>query len=243
MNVLALLGLFFLVPLARGFLILHGYVTGGAFPKPLDEAEEARMLRRLAQGDLAAREALVAHNLRLVAHLVKRFENTGEDSEDLISIGVVGLIKAVDTFAPEKGTRLATYAAKCVSNEILMFLRARRKSRSEVSLFDPVGMDHEGNEVSLAELLPADGERVDDTAIRHVEMADLPRRLRALDPKERTVVDLRFGLDGRAERTQKEVARSLGISRSYVSRIEQRALRKLRRAWEGTDEPHPQARG
>lgn len=221
-----------LVPMLRGTWLILGYVSGGVFPRPLEAADEARMLERLARGDLTAREVLIAHNLRLVAHLVKRFENTGEDVEDLISIGVVGLIKAVDTFSPEKGTRLATYAAKCISNEILMYLRARRKARVEVSLFDPVGSDHEGNEFSLAEVLPAQGEEVDEEAIRNVEARRLPGRLRVLDAKERTVLGLRFGLDGRAERTQKEIAERLGISRSYVSRIEQRALRKLRHAWE-----------
>ena len=228
----ALLAFLAALPLLRGVLLLVGYLGGSAFPQPLGQEEEAQALRRLKDGDPEAQKLLVEHNLRLVAHIVKKFENTGEDSEDLISIGAIGLIKAVRTFDPDKGVRLATYAARCIENEILMYLRATRKTRSEVSLFEPVGTDREGNDISLVEVLGTEPDAVSEEVETEVARSRLGTLLRRLDPREREVIELRFGLRTGTERTQREVARFLGISRSYVSRIEKRAVKKLAREWE-----------
>lgn len=228
----ALLAFLAAIPLARGALLLVGYLGGNAFPQPLGPEEEARVVIRLKAGDAEAQKILVEHNLRLVAHIVKKFENTGEDPEDLISIGAIGLIKAVRTFDPDKGVRLATYAARCIENEILMYLRATRKTRSDVSLFEPVGTDREGNDISLVEVLGTDPNAVTDQVETEIARSHLGGLLRRLEPREREVIELRFGLRTGTERTQREVARALGISRSYVSRIEKRAVRKLAREWE-----------
>jgi RNA polymerase sporulation-specific sigma factor len=225
--------LFLLVPLLRGLWLLLGYLTGNAFPQPLSEQEEAACLERMRHGDTKARRTLIEHNLRLVAHIVKKFDNTGEDADDLISIGAVGLIKAIDTYDPSKGTRLATYAARCVENEILMFLRAAKRTRGEVSLYDPIGVDREGNEITLIDVLGSDPDAVHEQVAADVEMENLLRKLRYLDHKERTVLEMRFGLAGGRRRTQREVAKALGISRSYVSRIEKRAVSKLTRDIQG----------
>jgi RNA polymerase sporulation-specific sigma factor len=229
------LGLTWLLALAaaalRGLWLLYGYLNGGsAFPKPLPPEEENAALAALRRGDPEARNRLIEHNLRLVAHIVKKFEGCGEDPEDLISIGTVGLIKGVETFNPSKGTRLATYAARCIENEILMHLRATRKTRSEVFLEEPISRDGEGNEVTLLDILPDDRESIPD----QVGRAQLARRLAAilrtrLGRRERQVLQLRFGIGGVERKTQREIARQLGISRSYVSRIEKRALRLIRR--------------
>lgn len=228
----AILTLLAAIPVARGVLLLIGYLGGNAFPQPLGPEEEARALLRLKADDPEAQKLLVEHNLRLVAHIVKKFENTGEDPEDLISIGAIGLIKAVRTFDPDKGVRLATYAARCIENEILMYLRATRKTRSDVSLFEPVGTDKEGNDISLVEVLGTDPDAVSEQVETEVARSRLGSLLRRLDPRERQVIELRFGLRTGNEHTQREVARALGISRSYVSRIEKRAVRKLAREWE-----------
>lgn len=220
------------IPVVRGALLLVGYLGGNAFPQPLTPDEEARALARLRRGDPEAQRVLVEHNLRLVAHIVKKFENTGEDPEDLISIGAIGLIKAVRTFDPDKGVRLATYAARCIENEILMYLRATRKTRGDVSLFEPVGTDREGNDISLVEVLGTEPDAIAEQVETKVARSRLGSLLRRLDPRERQVIEMRFGLATGRERTQREVARSLGISRSYVSRIEKRAVRKLAREWE-----------
>jgi RNA polymerase sporulation-specific sigma factor len=220
------------IPVVRGALLLVGYLGGNAFPQPLAPDEEARALARLRAGDPEAQRLLVEHNLRLVAHIVKKFENTGEDPEDLISIGAIGLIKAVRTFDPDKGVRLATYAARCIENEILMYLRATRKTRGDVSLFEPVGTDREGNDISLVEVLGTEPDAIAEQVETKVARSRLGSLLRRLEPRERQVIEMRFGLATGRERTQREVARSLGISRSYVSRIEKRAVRKLAREWE-----------
>jgi len=210
---------------------LCAYLTGSsdAFPHPLSDDEEADCLRRLQQGEETARARLIEHNLRLVAHIVKKFDNTGEDTDDLISIGTVGLIKAIGTFDPNKGTRLATYAARCIENEILMYLRARRRTRGEVSLFDPIGVDKEGNEITLMDVLGTEADLVADEVGARFEVRRLLRAIRCLSPRERRVVELRYGLGGRRRRTQREIAGDLGISRSYVSRIEKRAVSRLAR--------------
>src|SRR5690554_4928482 len=181
----------------------------------------------MAGGDKEARNLLIEHNLRLVAHIVKKFENTREENEDLISIGTIGLIKAIESYSPGKGTKLATYAARCIENEILMHLRALKKVRKDVSLHDPIGQDKEGNEISLIDVLQADTDDVVETIQLKMEKKQIYEYIHVLDKREKEVVIGRFGLDLKKEKTQREIAKELGISRSYVSRIEKRALMKL----------------
>lgn len=211
----------------RGLLILGGYLTGEkSFPRPLSPAEELQYVQRMRQGDEQARAVLIERNMRLVAHVVKKFDGVGED-EDLISIGTIGLIKAIDTFDPTKGTRLGTYAARCIENEILMYLRGTRRSRRDMSLHDPIGVDRDGNEITLMDVLQADNLDMDEIVSRRMLLRSLLDRVQELGPRERRVLELRFGLGGGGRRTQREVAKELGISRSYVSRIEKRAMKKL----------------
>ncbi|HIU10981.1 MAG TPA: RNA polymerase sporulation sigma factor SigK [Candidatus Avidehalobacter gallistercoris] len=219
-----------LVP-GLGFLL--GYLNSNAFPKPLSPAEEAEAMRAMAEGDMAAKNRLIEHNLRLVAHIVRKFENSGPDREDLISIGTIGLIKAINTFNPEKNIKLTTYAARCIENEVLMHLRATKNSRTEISLDDPVSADKEGNQLTLLETLGTDSGEILDAVESRDDERLLRQSLRTLSPKERYIVIRRYGLDGDDERTQREIAKELGISRSYVSRIEKKALQKLARVFEG----------
>ena len=208
--------------------LLVSYVKNNAFPQPLSEEEEAMHLQRMMEGDQDSRNILIEHNLRLVAHIVKKFDNTGEDLEDLISIGTIGLIKAIESFSPGKGTKLATYAARCIENEILMYLRSLRKTRKDVSLHDPIGQDKEGNEITLSDILGTEPDEVVDKVQLKIEKSKIYENMDILDEREQEVIRGRFGLDGGGgERTQREIARELGISRSYVSRIEKRALMKL----------------
>lgn len=221
----ALLALF-----ARGVWLLHSYTSGsGAFPPPLSEDEERTMLERKETGDEHARNVLVERNLRLVAHVVKKYDIAGEDVDDLISIGAIGLIKAVNTFDRNKKTRLATYAARCIENEILMHLRSGRRNRGEVSLNDPIGADREGNEIVLMDVLTQEGDGVDEVVEAALEQQRLLDKLAVLSPRERRVIEMRFGVGSAVRLTQREISRTLGISRSYVSRIEKRALSKLQR--------------
>ena len=217
------------VSLVNGLLLLVSYIASNTFPQPLSEEEEARYLDMLASGDEKARNILTERNLRLVAHIVKKFDGTGEDPDDLISIGTIGLIKAINTFNPDKGTRLATYAARCIENEILMHLRFMKKVRSEVSLYDPIGTDKEGNEISLIDILGTHPEVVPETVENLFEHKRILEKLTQLTQREKKVLELRFGLADGGRRTQREIARKLGISRSYVSRIEKKALSKLTR--------------
>lgn len=229
----ALLG-FALLALIKGLTVLAGYLSGsGTFPQPLNEKEEAAYLARLKKGEPEARDVLVERNLRLVAHICKKFDNTGEDPDDLISIGTLGLIKAIRTFDPDKGTRLATYAARCIENEILMHLRSTKRLRSEVSLYDPIGVDREGNEITLMDVLPSDADEVPDQVGKKFEERSLWEKLKDLAPKERQVLEMRYGLASGLRKTQREIARMLGISRSYVSRIEKKAVHKLGRGLSG----------
>ncbi|MNB74287.1 RNA polymerase sigma-28 factor precursor [compost metagenome] len=214
--------------LIKELTLLVSYVRNNAFPQPLTEEEESRYLGRMAEGDAKARNMLIEHNLRLVAHIVKKFDNTGEDMEDLISIGTIGLIKAIESYRPNKGTKLATFAARCIENEILMHLRSLKKTRKDVSLHDPIGTDKEGNEITLIDILGSDTDDVIKEVDLKIEKSKIYRNLDILDDREKEVVVGRFGLDtGGEERTQREIAKELGISRSYVSRIEKRALMKL----------------
>ena len=214
-------------------LILH--ITGrSSFPKPLTAAEEAEYIRRMGEGDGKARDALIEHNLRLVAHIAKKYQGGALDADDMVSIGAIGLIKAVNTFRPEAG-KLTTYASRCIENEILMQLRASRRSRLTVQLDDPIGTDKEGNEVRLTDLLGTDKEEVSDAAEIAIESTRALRLLQTelLDDRERRVLQMRYGLLDGTPRAQHEVAKALGISRSYVSRIEKKALEKLRGALGG----------
>ncbi|MFC4618070.1 RNA polymerase sporulation sigma factor SigK [Camelliibacillus cellulosilyticus] len=213
--------------LFKEFWLFVSYVKNNAFPQPLPEDEERECLEKMAKGDKEARNKLIEHNLRLVAHIVKKFENTKEDSEDLISIGTIGLIKAIESYSSGKGTKLATYAARCIENEILMHLRGLKKTRKDVSLNDPIGQDKEGNEISLIDVLKSKNQDVVDEITLKMEKKKIYDYLHILDDREREVVIARFGLDNRKELTQREIAKKLNISRSYVSRIEKRALMKL----------------
>ncbi|KYD10945.1 hypothetical protein B4102_1731 [Heyndrickxia sporothermodurans] len=213
--------------LFKELVFLVSYVKNNAFPQPLSASEERKYLKQMAGGDEEARNILIEHNLRLVAHIVKKFENTGEDVEDLISIGTIGLIKAIESYSEGKGTKLATYAARCIENEILMHLRALKKTKKDVSLHDPIGQDKEGNEISLIDVLKSDTEDVFDTIQLSMELEKVREYIDVLDIREKEVIIGRFGLDLQKEKTQREIAKELGISRSYVSRIEKRALMKM----------------
>lgn len=219
-----------LLELLRNLAILTGYITQNAFPQPLSEEEEAECLRRLQEGDQEAKDLLIKHNLRLVAHIAKKFDSTTEEQDDLISIGTIGLIKGINTFNPDKKVKLATYAARCVENEILMYLRSQKKRKCEVSLNEPIGIDQDGNNISLRDVLGTDGDLVADTVEVSFEYELLLRKLQCLTERERMVLELRFGLLDGIPITQREIGRKLNISRSYVSRIEKRAIEKLMEA-------------
>ena len=205
---------------------------GGSFPKPLSAQEEQHYLALAAQGDLDARNVLIERNLRLVAHIMKKYYTQTADQEDLISIGTIGLIKGISTFDAAKGARLATYAARCVENEILMHFRAQRKSASDVSLSDCIETGKDGNALSLMDTVCSEEDLFDDLSARelHAELYEVMQRV--LTPRERTVIALRYGLGDRPAKTQREIAAQLGISRSYVSRIEKKALAALQQALE-----------
>jgi len=213
--------------LLKEFTLFVSYVKNNAFPQPLDEREEEKQITLLRKGNSNARNVLIEHNLRLVAHVVKKFENTGEDTEDLISIGTIGLIKGIESYQSNKGTKLATYAARCIENEILMHLRSLKKTKKDVSLHDPIGTDKEGNEITLIDVLGTESDDVINEVQLQIEKNKIYQFLHILDEREKEVVIGRFGLVDGHERTQREIAKELGISRSYVSRIEKRALMKL----------------
>ena len=206
------------------------YIGGSdTLPPPLEKAEEESAIAALMQGDHDARQKLIEHNLRLVVYIARRFENTGVNIEDLISIGTIGLIKAIGTFNPEKNIKLATYASRCIENEILMFLRKKSSHRTEVSIDEPLNTDCDGNELLLSDVLGTDGEEVIKPIEDDVEKQLLMEAIDRLDERERTIILMRFGLDGYEELTQKEVADLLGISQSYISRLEKRIILRLRR--------------
>ena len=214
------------------FLTLHLSGNPGSFPRPLSRQEERECLEQWGRGDLSARNRLVEHNLRLVAHIIKKYYTQAANQEDLISIGTIGLIKAVSTFDAGKGIRLATYAARCVENEILMHFRSQRKSASDVSLSDYIETGKDGNALSLMDVVGQEDDLFDRLSNR--EDVQLLRQYmqQVLDPREQKVLTLRYGLDGREPLPQREVALQCDISRSYISRIEKKALKKLRAAFE-----------
>lgn len=203
------------------------------FPKPLSASEEKEYLERCKEGDQEAKNVLILRNMRLVAHVVKKYQGTDYDMEDLISVGAIGLIKAINTFKMDKGSRLATYAAKCVENEILMLLRAGKKYSREVSLFEPIGVDKDGETVSLVDVIEMDNRETIEDLILEQDVKHLYQCYeQCLKDTEKTVIGMRYGLYGKKEHTQREIAQMLGISRSYVSRIEKKALEKLRKEME-----------
>ncbi len=216
--------------LGASLLMLRLANPAGSFPRTLGAEEERRLVEATLAGDTAARDSLIEHNLRLVAHVVKKYYTVNADTEDLISIGTIGLIKGVNTYRPDRGVRLATYAARCVENEILMYFRSLKKSSLDVSLSEALDTDSEGNSLSLMDVLA-----VEDDLAERVSLRDASVKLResiseCLEPREAEIIRARYGLDGAAPLTQRECAERLGISRSYVSRIEKRAIVKLRAA-------------
>ena len=207
---------------------------GGSFPRPLKAEEEREYLERMAKGDLEARNKLIEHNLRLVAHIIKKYYTPNGDQDDLISIGTIGLIKGISTFKSDKNVRLATYASRCIENEILMHFRSARKLQGEVSLSDTLDSENEGNALSLMDVISVDDTMLDDLDVK--ESCIKVRRCieSCLTEREAEIIRMRFGLDGAEPLTQREIAAKSGISRSYVSRIEKKAVEKLRAGLEGT---------
>ena len=212
-------------------IFLTGYISGNnTFPQPLDEKEEAKYLELLKSGDKNAKGVLIERNLRQVAHIVKKYQIPNKDIDELISIGTVGLIKAIDSFDASKGTRLATYASRCIENEILMLFRSNKKQKGETFLHDPIGVDKEGNEISLIDVLSSDKDSVVEKVESNIQIRALYAKINtALSEREGEIIRMRYGLvDGKCK-TQREIASLLGISRSYVSRIEKKALKKLKK--------------
>ena len=215
-----------LAVLIKDIFLLIGYFNNNSFPKPLKTAEEKIYLQKLEQGDEEAKNILIERNMRLVAHVIKKYD-TDVDKEDLISIGTIGLVKAVNTFSIKNGARLATYAARCIDNEILMYLRSTKKIKHEVSLQEPLGFDQEGNEIKYEDIL-----HHEESLLKQVETTLLSEGVKGIISKnlmeqEKNVIVMRYGLDGEKRYTQREVADNLGISRSYVSRIEKKAIQKI----------------
>ena len=205
------------------------YINGGPrLPPPLTPEQEKGVLTRMMAGDAAARDDLITHNLRLVGYLAKKYENSGVPQEDMISIGTIGLIKAVNTFTPARSIKLATYASRCIGNEILMYLRKSSNRRQEASIDEPLNVDGDGNELLLSDILGSDANAVSQQLEQDAERAVLRRAVAALSARERQIMELRFGLTDGVERTQKEAADALGISQSYISRLEKRIIHTLK---------------
>lgn len=209
-----------------------------SFPNPLTPSEEKYYMQKYTEGDLEAKHILIERNLRLVAHVVKKYQNLEEDPEDLISIGTIGLIKAIITFDPDKGNRLAAYASRCVENEILMHIRSKKKVSKEISLYEPIGTDREGNEIKLYDIIETDEIDIAERVFLRNNIQRLYEKVEnELSSREKLVLKMRYGLYNEEEYTQREIARQLGISRSYVSRIEKSAVDKLRRAFQSKKQP------
>lgn len=223
----------FLYWLFKDALFFFGIVSArGSFPKPLSRQEEREALAAMAKGDENARQKLIEHNLRLVSHIARKYTVPGFSSDDLVSVGSLGLIKAVNTYKPEAGSPLSAYAARCIENEILMLLRASRKRRGDVSLSDPVGTDKEGNDISFQDILGTDPGQVEDEVVRRIFLEKARKMVGELPRKERVVIEMRYGLLDGVAHPQHEVAAALGISRSYVSRMEKKAVERLREGME-----------
>lgn len=214
------------------------YIGGSdTLPPPLSKEEECAVFQALAAGDTSARETLIVHNLRLVVYIARKFESSGLGLEDLISIGTIGLIKAVETFCPDKKIKLATYASRCIENEILMVLRKNSQSRTEISIDEPLSADWDGNELLLSDILGTEDDVVSKNIENEAEREMLRYAVSQLGAREQEIMQMRFGLLGGQERTQKEVAEAIGISQSYISRLETKIIRKLRRKLEEADTP------
>ena len=207
------------------------YYIGGSdtLPPPLKGAQEQQALEALEQGDERAKQRLIEHNLRLVVYIARRFENTGTSLEDLISIGTIGLIKGINTYRLDRNIKLATYASRCIENEILMYIRKIASQKAEVSLDEPINMDYDGNELLLSDILGTDEDVVTGRLEDDVDIQVLRQALKELPQREREIILMRFGLEGRKELTQKEVAQKMGISQSYISRLEKRIMLRLRK--------------
>ena len=220
-----------LLELMKQLMFLTGYISQNAFPQPLNEDDEAMCIRRLQEGDIEARELLIRHNLRLVAHIAKKFDNVAEDQDDLISIGTIGLIKAINTFNADKNIKLATYASRCIENEILMYLRKTSKNKMEVSIDEPLNVDWDGNELLLSDILGTEEDVIYKDLEDEVERKLLRKAMEKLGEREKLIINLRYGLSTPSgeEMTQKEVASYLGISQSYISRLEKKIMKRLKK--------------
>ena len=218
----------FLAFLGSGLFVL-GYISNNnLFPESLSAEEEKMYVEKMREGDQDAKNILIEHNLRLVAHVCKKYNNTNIDQDDLISIGSIGLIKGINSYNPEKSIKLSTYISKCIDNEILMYLRSNKKTNSEVYLEDPIGKDKDDNTVRLGEVLENNDKPIEEEVDLKMKINKLYEKIKkVLKNRERTIIELRFGLNGKEPKTQKEIAKDMGISRSYVSRIETKAIGKL----------------
>lgn len=218
----------FLAFLGSGLFVL-GYISNNSlFPESLSQEDERMYLEKMREGDQDAKNILIEHNLRLVAHVCKKYNNTNIDQDDLISIGSIGLIKGINSYNPEKSIKLSTYISKCIDNEILMYLRSNKKTNSEVYLEDPIGKDKDDNTVRLGEVLENNDKPIEEEVDLKMKISKLYEKIKkVLKNRERTIIELRFGLNGKEPKTQKEIAKDMGISRSYVSRIETKAIGKL----------------
>ena len=217
----------FLIMLIKGMTLFNGSYSIEVFKEPLSKSDEEKYIELMHKGDKHARDELIEHNLRLVAHIVKKFNPKENIVDDLISIGTIGLIKGIDTYKPSKNTRITTYAARCIQNEILMHYRTNKKTNKEISINEAIGYDKEGNEINLIDVIKNEEEDTIDKINTKDLVAKLKRYLKVLSPREKRIIVERYGLENKLEKTQKEISKSLGISRSYVSRIEKRALTKI----------------
>lgn len=218
-----------LINILKGFFFFTGSYSNNVFPPPLTIEEEDECIKKMASGDKSARNKLIEHNLRLVAHIVKKFEGKVKDTDDLISIGTIGLIKGIDSFNSDKNIRITTYSARCIENEILMYFRSSKKFQNDVSLNDYIGLDKDGNEIALLDVIPDESIDLATQIHNKINIELLIKYLNVLNKREREIIIKRYGLGNYKEYTQKDIAEELKISRSYVSRIEKRALTKLLR--------------
>ncbi len=218
-----------LLNILKDMLFFTGSYSNKVFPEPLSSEEEAKCIKLMLEGDREARNKLIEHNLRLVAHIVKKFESKTTENSDLISIGTIGLIKGIDSYSTKRKTKITTYAARCIENEILMYFRSNKKNSGNISLNDSIGFDKEGNEINLIEVLKDNTEDIADQLHHKDNIQLLAKYIDLLTPREREIVIKRYGLNNKKEKTQKVIANEMGISRSYVSRIEKRAVTKILR--------------